>query len=511
MKNSDKDSNAVVIGAGFAGLAAATRLADLGLSVTLLEKHDMSGGRARVFKQDGYTFDMGPSWYWMPDVFDQFFERAGTQVKDYLDLVRLDPSYKVWFDDGPVDIPATSSKVRDLFESIEPGSGPKFDHFMAEAGEKYRLGMAEFVWKPGNSIWEFAKPQALFSALSMSMFSSLSRHIRSHFSHPKLIQLLEFPVLFLGSRPEKSPALYSLMNFADTELGTWYPMGGMYEIVSAMEEVARKKGVTFKFNTEVTQIVESGGQISEVRYEGGSISCDTVVAAADYHHVEQRLLPSQWRLYDSRYWDSRKMSPGALIYYIGVNKRLPNLEHHNLFFDVPFDPHADAIYDNPRWPEDPMFYVAAPSITDRTVAPEGCENLFILIPLAAGLSAKGNEHDILFEKVMERLEAAVGSDIRSAITFKRSYSHQDFQDDYHAFRGNAYGLANTVNQTAFLKPKMTSKLPGLFYAGQLTTPGPGVPPSLISGQVAAEEAKRWLFDNNIVAKKATVKESVGAK
>jgi phytoene desaturase len=496
-------SEAVVIGAGFAGLAAATRLSDLGLSVTVIEKHATAGGRARMFESDGFKFDMGPSWYWMPDVFEQFFNTAGESVDKYLDLIRLDPSYKVWFDDGPVNIPASLGRVRALFESIEPGSGPAFDRFMKEAGEKYRLGMAEFVWKPGNSIWEFAKPEALFSAMNMSMFSSLSRHIRNHFSHPKIIQLLEFPVLFLGSRPENSPALYSLMNYADTALGTWYPMGGMYEIVRSMEMLARKKGVRFVLDTEVTGIVAKEGQVSNVTFTGGSIECDVVIAGADYHHVEQRLLPTPWRLYDNEYWESRKMSPGALIYYIGVDKRLPNLEHHNLFFDVPFEAHANAIYDNPGWPLDPLFYVAAPSKTDPSVAPEGCENLFILVPLAAGLQPHGNEYEVLFDNVISRLEQAVGSDIRSSIVFKRSYAHKDFQDDYNAFRGNAYGLANTMNQTAFMKPKMKSKLPGLFYAGQLTTPGPGVPPSLISGQVAAEEAFQWTSKTKISKTKKT--------
>ena len=282
------------------------------------------------------------------------------------------------------------------------------------------------------------------------------------------------------------------MNFADTELGTWYPMGGMFEIVRAMETLAREKGVRFMFSTEVTGIVEKDGQVAGVSTDSGLIQGNVVIASADYHHVEQRLLSTTWRLYDQAYWDSRKMSPGALIYYIGVNKRLDNLEHHNLFFDVPFDPHADAIYDHPSWPKDPLFYVAAPSKTDSTVAPEGCENLFILIPLAAGLNPTGNEHEVLFENVIARLEEAVGSDIRESIVYKRSYAHKDFQEDYNAYRGNAYGLANTMTQTAFMKPKMRSKLPGLFYAGQLTTPGPGVPPSLISGQVAANEASEWL-------------------
>lgn len=485
------ESDAVIIGAGFSGLAAAVTLARSGLSVTVFERHKTVGGRARKFEKDGFVFDMGPSWYWMPDVFENFFQSAGARVDDYLDLVRLDPSYRVWFAHEKIDVPAGAASVRNLFEQIEGGSGPSFDNFLDQAAKKYAVGMDEFVWETGDSFLEYAKPKALMSALKLSMFSSLSDHVRHYFSDPRIVQILEFPVLFLGSKPEKSPALYSLMNYADIALGTWYPMGGMFKIVEAMEALARGLGVEFRFGENVEAIEEEDGRVQRIRTSTGTHNCSTVVASADYHHVEQNLLIEKWRRYDDAYWASRKLSPGALIFFLGIHSRVPELEHHNLFFDVPFDAHADTIYETPSWPDDPMFYVAAPSRTDSEVAPAGCENLFILVPLAAGLAHDKGQHEILFNTVMDRLEKRVGRDLRNSIVVRRDYSHAHFQEDYSAFKGNAYGLANTVLQTAFMKPKMKSRLPGLFFAGQLTTPGPGVPPCLISGQVAAKEAASW--------------------
>ena len=484
--------DAIVVGAGFAGLAAAITLARQGRSVTVFERHDHAGGRARVFESEGFVFDMGPSWYWMPDVVENLFESAGAKVEDYLELVRLDPSYRVWFENERVDIPAGLANVRELFESFEPNSGPSFDSYMKEAAEKYSLGMDQFVWQSGESILDFADVGALFSAARMTMFTSLSKYIRKYFKDPRIIQLLEFPVLFLGSKPDSSPGLYSLMNHADITLGTWYPKGGMFKTIEAMVALAESLGVEFRLSETVEKIIDRNGKVYGIKTRSGTIPCNTVVASADYHHVEQHLLSPQWRRYDETYWDSRKMSPGALIFYLGLHSRVPELEHHNLFFDVAFEPHADAIYENPAWPKDPMFYVAAPSVTDNTVAPEGCENLFILIPLAAGLADDPEKHEALFDLVMSRLEARVGRDIRQAIVFRRDYAHAQFEEDYSSFKGNAYGLANTISQTAFMKPKMKSRLPGLFFAGQLTTPGPGIPPCIISGQVAARESLEWL-------------------
>lgn len=482
----------IVIGSGFAGLAAAIDLADKGYAVTVLEKNEQPGGRARQFTAEGFVFDMGPSWYWMPDVFDQFFARYGKKTSDYYELTRLDPSYQIFFGQNDVmPLPAGRQELSDLFEAVEPGSSANLDRFLKEAAYKYRVGMNEFVHKPGNSIWDFADIRVVSSLFRLQMFQSVSSHIRKLFKNEKLIKLLEFPVLFLGATPERTPALYSLMNYADLELGTWYPMGGMYRIVEAMVSLAEEKGVNLLLNQEVENVNLTGSSIDRVITRNRDFEADIVVAGADYHHIEQQILPYEYRQYTPEYWDKRTMAPSSLLFYLGVNKRLNGLLHHNLFFDEDFTLHAREIYDTPKWPSKPLFYVCAPSVTDPAVAPGNCENLFVLIPLAPGLEDTEEQREKYFRLVMDRLERLTGQDIVESVIFKRSYAHRDFQQDYHAFKGNAYGLANTLMQTAFLKPKMrSSKVDNLFYAGQLTTPGPGVPPSLISGQVAAGEIKK---------------------
>lgn len=484
----------IVIGSGFAGLATATTLADQGHEVTILEKNSTPGGRARQFSAEGFTFDMGPSWYWMPDVFDAYFGRFGKRVSDYYELVRLDPSYQIFFgQDDIMELPAGQEALYQLFERYEPGSSRQLKHFLEEAAYKYKVGMKEFVHKPGHSIWEFADMRVVKSMFRLQMFQSMSAHVRKLFKNEQLRQMLEFPVLFLGATPENTPAMYSLMNYADLVLGTWYPLGGMHKIVEGMVSLAKEKGVDIICGEEVQRIDVAGRQATGVQTANHNYRADVVVGAADYHHVEQRLLEPEYRQYDAAYWDQRTMAPSSLLFYVGVNKKLKGLHHHNLFFDEDFTRHAIEIYDEPAWPSKPLFYVCAPSVTDSTVSPAGCENLFILIPTAPDLEDDESRREKYYDIVMDRLERLTGQSVRDAVIYKRSYAHRDFQADYHAYKGNAYGLANTLMQTAFLKPKMRSKkVDNLFYAGQLTTPGPGVPPSLISGQVAAAEINRQL-------------------
>lgn len=484
----------VVIGAGFAGLAAACCLAKAGHSVTILEKNNTPGGRARQYTTDGFVFDMGPSWYWMPDVFEQFFNHFGKKAADYYQLKRLDPSYSIFFGQNDVmQVPAGMDELFALFERYEPGSSPNLKKFLAEGQYKYEVGMADFVHKPSHSILEFADLRILKSMFRLQMFTSMSTHIRQLFKNRQLIELLEFPALFLGATPAKTPAMYSLMNYADMALGTWYPMGGMYKIVEAMVSLAEEMGVVLQLNQEVKQITTSNGMATTVITQNAEYPVDAVVGGADYHHLDQQVLAPDQRNYDAAYWDKRVMAPSSLLFYVGVKKRLKNLQHHNLFFDEDFTQHAIDIYEQPRWPEKPLFYVCVPSITDSSVAPEGYENLFILIPLAPNLEDTEAQRERYYQVVMERLERLTGQEIRSEVVYKRSYAHRDFVQDYHAFKGNAYGLANTLLQTAFLKPKLRSKkIANLFFTGQLTTPGPGVPPSLISGQVVAKEVtKLW--------------------
>ena len=486
--------NIIVIGSGFSSLAAATSLADEGKKVTILEKNNQTGGRARQFSASGFTFDMGPSWYWMPDVFDAYFARFGKKVSDYYELVRLDPSYQVIFQDKEfVDIPAAYSELKALFEKYERGSGSELDKFLSEGEYKYREGMNDLVHKPSQSILEFAQWKVIAGVFKLQLFSSISKHIRKHFTNPKLIELLEFPVLFLGAKPEDTPALYSLMNFADIKLGTWYPLGGMHKIVEGMTALAKEKGVEFVLDCEVKKLGVKDGKVSKAITTKGDFVGTHYISGADYHHTDKRLLDKEYQNYSAEYWDKRKMAPSSLLFYLGLDKKVEKLRHHNLFFDKSFSQHAIEIYDDPQWPSNPLFYVCVPSIIDNTVAPQGKENVFVLIPVAPDLKDDEATREKYYHMVMDRLESLTKQKIREHVIYKKSYAHADFKADYHAFKGNAYGLANTLMQTAILKPNLRNKkLKNLFYTGQLTTPGPGVPPSLISGQVVAKEVLKTL-------------------
>lgn len=480
--------SAIVIGSGFAGLSAATALAAKGFAVTVVEKNDTPGGRARVWRKDGFVFDMGPSWYWMPDVFEQWFASFGSSVKAHYDLVRLDPSYRVFFGDADTwDIPAGTAELLALFDRVEPGAGARLKDFLQEAGMKYRLGMNDLVHRPALRWSEFVNARVVSGMMRSTVFTSLRKHVRSRFNDPRLQQLLEFPVLFLGATPERTPALYSLMNYADMMLGTWYPMGGMGRIVDGMVAVARDHGVHFRTNTPVTRIMVEQGRAHGVETTAGVLRADLVVAGADYHHVETSLLDPEFRSYSEAYWESRVMAPSSLLFYLGFDRRLEGLRHHNLFFDRSLDVHAREIYDAPAWPSDPLMYVCVPSITDPSVAPAGHENVFALIPIAPGLEDTPAIRERYLRQVLDRIGQRTGIDVRPHMVLQRSYCINDFQADHNAFRGNAYGLANTLRQTAVLKPRMKSRrVQGLYFTGQLTVPGPGVPPSLISGQVVAD-------------------------
>jgi len=465
-------------------------MAKAGWDVTVLEKQSTPGGRARQLKADGFTFDMGPSWYWMPDVFERYFGCFGKKVSDYYELERLDPSYRVYWQDGQSDIPADYGELKKLFESIEPGSAQKLDAFLQEAVYKYEVGINKLVYKPGQSLTEFLDWDTIKGIFKLDVFTSMDKHIGKYFKHPKLRQLMEFPVLFLGALPKDTPALYSLMNYADIKLGTWYPKKGMYAVVEGMHKLAEELGVKFVFDCNVTAINVEAGKADKVQAAGGrSYDADVVIGGADYHFIESKLLPENYRRYSEQYWEKRLMAPSCLLYYVGLNRKVAGVPHHSLFFDAGFDVHGKEIYTTKQWPTDPLFYLSVSSVTDETVAPAGCENLVFLIPVAAGLNADTEElREDYFQRILARFEKKSGQEIRNNIMYKKSYSITDFVTDYNSFKGNAYGLANTLMQTAIFRPSCRSiKIKNLFYTGQLTVPGPGVPPSLISGEVVANE------------------------
>ncbi len=479
----------IVLGAGFSGLSTATMLASHGFEVEVFEKHDMAGGRARYFKSDGFTFDMGPSWYWMPDVFEQYFNHFGKTASDYYKLERLDPSYSIYFGPGDrVDLPADINALYALFDSIEAGSGKRLKKFLEEAAFKYEIGIRKLVFKPSKSLFEFVDVDIMRGALKMHILKSFHSYIRKYFTNIKLLRILEFPILFLGATAKKTPALYSLMNYGDMVLGTWYPQGGMYKVVEGFEKLAISFGVKFHYNEEVNAFDFQKNKVIAVHTTNGRYEADYVIASADYHHVEQKLLPPQYRNYNPKYWASRTMSPSSLIYYLGIDKKLRGIQHHTLIFNDDFEKHAEQIYEIAAWPVNPSVYLSCTSQTDPTTAPKGMENLFILIPVAPGLHDTDDVRQHYFDFSVKRIEETLDLSFSNNVIFKRMYSNRDFATDYYAFKGNAYGLANTLRQTAILKPSMfNKKLNNLLYTGQMTVPGPGVPPAIISGQVAANE------------------------
>lgn len=478
----------IVIGSGFSGLSAACYLADEAHEVHVFEKNSEPGGRARQIKtEEGYVFDMGPSWYWMPDVYERFFNDFGYQSDEFYKLDLLTPAFDVAYGKNDVQsIPQDFDELCHLFESIEKGSAEKLISFMKGAAYKYKIGMENLVYKPGLSFREFIDRKLFEGAFRLQVFTPFSRHIRKYFSHPKLIALMEFPVLFLGAMPRDTPALYSLMNYAGLRLGTWYPQGGFGKVIEAFVQIATRYGVTFHYNSPVEKIIAENGQVTSVVVNSENISCDGLVASADYHHVESKLLEAGTRNYSASYWQKKTFAPSCLIFYLGVTKKLNNLNHHTLFFDENLEQHAREIYKDPQWPAKPLFYVCCPSKTDVTVAPPGHENLFLLMPLAPGLKDTDALREKYFRLMMERLENITGESILPYIIYKKSYCVADFISDYNSYKGNAYGLANTLLQTAQFKPSIRNKkIKNLFYTGQLTVPGPGVPPAIISGKIAA--------------------------
>ena len=477
-----------IIGAGLSSLYAACKLSHAGHSVELFEKNSMAGGRSQTFSEKGFQFDMGPSWYWMPELIDNLFKELDENRADYFQLTRLSPSYRVfWNESSPTDIPANKEELFELFDRFEKDGAKKLSAFLDDAKLKYDISVSDFLENPGLKLGELLKPSLFRKALKLDVFKSVEKDICKRFTSKKARSILTFPSLFLGAMPNKIPALYSMMNHADLSLGTWYPENGMNSLAKALESIAVKNGVVFHYNCPVEGITVKNKLATGVTVNGEFKAFDTIVSGADYHHTEQILLDKEFRKYNTKYWDSRKMAPSSLIFYLGINKKVEGLIHHNLFFDEDLDLHGKEIYENPAWPVKPLFYVCCPSITDVNVAPDGMENLFILIPIATDLEDSEEIRSHYYNLVMDRIEQRTGHSIKENVIFKRSFCVSDFKTEYNSFKGNAYGLANTLLQTANLKPKIKTKLKNMYYCGQLTVPGPGIPPALISGKIVAKQ------------------------
>ncbi len=474
-----------IIGSGFASLAASCYLAQSGYDVTVFEKNKGIGGRARQFQKEGFTFDMGPSWYWMPDVFERFFNDFGKNPEDYYTISKLNPAYKVFFGNSEsITIEDSLEKISKEFEKEEPGSSVKLKKFIDSAQNNYNIAIKGLVYRPGVSPLELITPETIKKI--GQFFSTISRDVRKEFKNPKLIQILEFPVLFLGAKPSDTPSFYSFMNYADFGLGTWHPEGGMFKVIEGIHTLAASLGVEFQLESNVSKInVGRDKEVTSITVNGSDIETDILVCGSDYHHSET-LLDQEHRQYSEKYWESRTFAPSSLLFYLGFDKKLKNVNHHNLFFDVDFEQHAREIYDSPQWPEEPLFYANFTSVTDPSTAPQDCENGFFLVPIAPGLEDTEMLREQYFDKIISRFEKLTGQEVKKNIIFKESYCVEDFIKDYNSYKGNAYGMANTLLQTAFLRPKLKSALvKGLFFTGQLTVPGPGVPPALISGKLVS--------------------------
>ena len=480
------NKNIHIIGSGFSALAASSYLAKEGYNVTVLEKNSTLGGRARQYKKDGFTFDIGPTWYWMPDVFERFFNDFGKKPSDYYQLERLDPGYQVYFEENSsITIPGTLAEIYQIFEEEEKGSSKHLKTFLDSAKANYEIAVLDMVYKPGVSPLELVSPQTI--ARVSQFFSTIRKQVRKKIKSHKLIQILEFPVLFLGAKPSNTPAFYNFMNYADFGLGTWHPVGGMHKVVEGMVELAKSLGVHFEVNAAVDKIItDNNKNVTALLVNGKEIKSDLVLSGADYHHTET-LLDKNLRQYSEEYWSKKTFAPSSLLFYVGFDKKIENVEHHTLFFDTDFDVHAKDIYDNPRWPDEPLFYASFPSITDDSFAPDSKEAATFLIPLAPGIEDTEELRELYFNKIMTRLEKLTNQNVKKSIIFKKSFCVNDFIEEYNSYKGNAYGLANTLFQTAFLRPKIkSSKVNNLYFTGQLTVPGPGVPPALISGKIASD-------------------------
>ncbi|PZX92867.1 phytoene desaturase [Flavobacterium aquariorum] len=482
-----------IIGSGFSAMAAACYLAKSGHKVSVYEKNASIGGRARQLKAEGFTFDMGPSWYWMPDVFERFFADFGKKTTDYYELIKLSPAYRVYYDiDDFIAIADNLPQIIADFEAIEKGSGQVLKEFMREAKANYDIAIKELVYRPGVSPLELVTVET--AKKIGQFFSNISKDIRKKFKNERLIHILEFPVLFLGAKPSDTPSFYSFMNYADFGLGTWHPKTGMFDVVRAMESLARELGVTFVTNANIEKINVESKVARSITVNGKTIPSNIILSGADYHHTET-LLDKEHRAYSEKYWDSRIFAPSSLLFYVGFNKKIKNISHHALFFDVDFEQHAAAIYDDPKWPKEPLFYANFPSLTDKTAAPEGMESAFFLVPLAPGIEDTEALRNEYFDKIIERFEILTQQTVKKNIIFKQSFCKNDFVSDYNSYKGNAYGMANTLLQTAFLRPKLKSpKVKNLYFTGQLTVPGPGVPPALISGKLVSELIDKQLLN-----------------
>ena len=487
-----KKKKAVVVGAGIGGLSVAALLAQDGFQVTLVEKNEQPGGRARVYRHNGFVFDMGPSWYLMPDVFERYFALFGKKPEDFYQLQRLDPNYRIFFGNEKIsDIPAQREKLTRLFNTMMPGGGEKLEAYLGHAKEQYDIAMQEFMYRDYTSMLNFLSWRFITKGVKLRILENIDDFVKRYFSDDDIRKIFEYTMVFLGGSPRNTPALYAIMSHVDLDLGVWYPLGGMGMLVQALQRLGEHCGVEYLFNKPVRHIEVDGHNTARgVSTDDGTITADIVVMNADYQHVETSLLPARFRTYTDRYWQKKVMGPSAFILYLGLGRKVPGLVHHNLLLEPSWNDHFRQIFDEPAWPDRFSYYVSCPSKTDRTVAPDNCENIFVLVPVAPGLEDTDDIRNTYYEKVLDHLCTVLGDDLRKDIVVRRTYAHRDFIQDYNAYRGTALGMSHTLLQTAVFRPAHKSKkIRNLFYTGSYTHPGVGVPMVMIASQIVSQRIR----------------------
>ena len=476
-----------VVGSGFGGLSTACYLADAGFDVTVIEKNDGLGGRASVLEAEGFKFDMGPSWYLMPDVFERFFDHFGHAPEEFYDLERLDPHYRIFFKDGDtVDITADREEMYDLFDSYEQGAGDALAEYLDTSEEHYGVAMEQFIYEDRPRLRDWVDLDVMRAApIGLQLLGTMDDYVADYFENPKLRQIMQYTLVFLGGAPTNTPAIYNMMSHVDFNLGVYYPENGLQSVVDACVELGEGMGVEYVTGAEVTEILNRRDGFT-IESEAGAFDADYVVSNADYAHTERELLPEHERQYDDDYWESRTYSPSAFLLYLGVEGDVEPLEHHTLVLPTDWDPHFEQIFDDPAWPEDPAYYLCVPSKTDDSVAPEGHSNLFALVPIAPGLDDTEAVRTWYRDLVLDDVAEHTGVELRDRIVFEEQFSVSEFADRYNSMQGTALGLAHTLRQTALFRPSRRSEAsPGLYYTGSYTTPGIGVPMCLISGEHTA--------------------------
>ncbi|WP_292519169.1 NAD(P)/FAD-dependent oxidoreductase [Methanoculleus sp.] len=482
---------AVIVGAGFGGLSVAALLAKGGFDVTVIEKNEQPGGRASVHRDRGFTFDMGPSWYLMPDVYDRFFAEFGKSPTDYFPLVRLDPSYRVFFGSERVaDVSADLGKNYDLFESFEPGGAEKLRGYLAEAEETYDITMSDLLYREYRSIFDFFDRRLLAGGRKLNPLENLESFVKKRFASDEARKVVQYSIGFLGGSPRNTPSFYHIMTHIDMNMGVWYPEGGMRAVVEALVALGREFGVEYRYNEPATAIGVEGGTARRVVTPLGAHETDLIVVNADYPFAELSLLPDGSRSYPASYWRKKVIAPSAFVAYLGVDRVVEGLAHHNVFLEPDWEEGFETIFDpyKAAWPENPSFYVNVPSRTDPTAAPESCDTLFVLAPLAPGIEDTPALRERFYDRLMGRMEEILGENIRDSVVTRRVFALSDFTSRYNAYRGTALGLSHTLRQTALWRPAHRSRrVPNLYYTGQYTHPGIGVPMTLISSQIVARE------------------------